>query len=297
MPVTRVEELTGFPECLDGRVKTLHPTVHAGLLADLRRTAHRAAARRARHRAVRPAGVQPVPVRRDGGARARRSTSASSRSTSAARRWCGRRRRTTRSVAVVTSPTAYPAVHRGARATAGSRWPQRRALAARAFADIAEYDVAVAQWCAQTLAAPRTGRARRAGRRSPAWRCAGGGAALRREPAPGGRALRRPGRAARAGPGASSCTARRCPTTTTSTPTRRGGRRNDFDRAGGRHHQARQPVRHRGRRGRRRGAPQGARLRPGLRVRRRDRGQPAGHRRAGRAGRGDLHRGDRRAVL
>ena len=36
VPVTRVEELTGFPECLDGRVKTLHPKVHAGLLADLR---------------------------------------------------------------------------------------------------------------------------------------------------------------------------------------------------------------------------------------------------------------------
>ncbi|MGH3659504.1 MAG: hypothetical protein ACRDUA_22890, partial [Micromonosporaceae bacterium] len=38
--VTRVEELTGFPECLDGRVKTLHPKVHAGLLADLRLPAH-----------------------------------------------------------------------------------------------------------------------------------------------------------------------------------------------------------------------------------------------------------------
>ncbi|HEY2280074.1 MAG TPA: bifunctional phosphoribosylaminoimidazolecarboxamide formyltransferase/IMP cyclohydrolase, partial [Streptosporangiaceae bacterium] len=35
VPVTKVEELTGFPECLDGRVKTLHPRVHAGLLADL----------------------------------------------------------------------------------------------------------------------------------------------------------------------------------------------------------------------------------------------------------------------
>ena len=34
LPVTRVEDLTGFPECLDGRVKTLHPRVHAGLLAD-----------------------------------------------------------------------------------------------------------------------------------------------------------------------------------------------------------------------------------------------------------------------
>ena len=34
LPVTRVEDVTGFPECLDGRVKTLHPAIHAGLLAD-----------------------------------------------------------------------------------------------------------------------------------------------------------------------------------------------------------------------------------------------------------------------
>ena len=34
VPVTSVEDLTGFPECLDGRVKTLHPRVHAGILAD-----------------------------------------------------------------------------------------------------------------------------------------------------------------------------------------------------------------------------------------------------------------------
>lgn len=33
VPVTDISELTGFPECLDGRVKTLHPHVHAGLLA------------------------------------------------------------------------------------------------------------------------------------------------------------------------------------------------------------------------------------------------------------------------
>ncbi|MDR2747398.1 MAG: bifunctional phosphoribosylaminoimidazolecarboxamide formyltransferase/IMP cyclohydrolase, partial [Treponema sp.] len=31
--VTDVSEVTGFPECLDGRVKTLHPAIHAGLLA------------------------------------------------------------------------------------------------------------------------------------------------------------------------------------------------------------------------------------------------------------------------
>ncbi|MGB8961219.1 MAG: bifunctional phosphoribosylaminoimidazolecarboxamide formyltransferase/IMP cyclohydrolase, partial [Pseudonocardiaceae bacterium] len=40
VPVTPIEELTGFPECLDGRVKTLHPRVHAGLLADIRKPEH-----------------------------------------------------------------------------------------------------------------------------------------------------------------------------------------------------------------------------------------------------------------
>ncbi|MDT7573112.1 MAG: phosphoribosylaminoimidazolecarboxamide formyltransferase / cyclohydrolase, partial [Actinomycetota bacterium] len=38
--VTAVDELTGFPECLDGRVKTLHPNVHAGILADRRLDEH-----------------------------------------------------------------------------------------------------------------------------------------------------------------------------------------------------------------------------------------------------------------
>ena len=36
-----VEAVTGFPETLDGRVKTLHPAVHAGLLADLSKDSHR----------------------------------------------------------------------------------------------------------------------------------------------------------------------------------------------------------------------------------------------------------------
>ncbi len=33
IPVTMVDEFTGFPEMLDGRVKTLHPKIHGGLLA------------------------------------------------------------------------------------------------------------------------------------------------------------------------------------------------------------------------------------------------------------------------
>lgn len=40
VPVTGVETVTGFPECLEGRVKTLHPRIHAGILADRRKESH-----------------------------------------------------------------------------------------------------------------------------------------------------------------------------------------------------------------------------------------------------------------
>src|SRR6267142_134595 len=40
VPVTEVAEVTGFPEFLDGRVKTLHPAIHAGLLARRDRPDH-----------------------------------------------------------------------------------------------------------------------------------------------------------------------------------------------------------------------------------------------------------------
>lgn len=43
VPVTPVEEVTGFPEMMDGRVKTLHPAIHGGILADRRKAEHMAA--------------------------------------------------------------------------------------------------------------------------------------------------------------------------------------------------------------------------------------------------------------
>jgi len=50
--VTDVAEVTGFPECLDGRVKTLHPHVHAGILADRSKPEHMAR--------IRELGVAPI---------------------------------------------------------------------------------------------------------------------------------------------------------------------------------------------------------------------------------------------
>jgi len=46
LPVTEIGSYTGFPELLDGRVKTLHPKVHAGILARRDLPAHRAALER-----------------------------------------------------------------------------------------------------------------------------------------------------------------------------------------------------------------------------------------------------------
>ena len=80
----------------------------------------------------------------------------------------------------------------------------------------------------------------------------------------------------------------------------RGAGRVRLRRAGRRDHQARQPVRHRGRVARgirpdRRRPPARARVRPGVGVRRRDRGEPHGHARDGRDRLRHLHRGARRA--
>ena len=66
LAVADVSELTGFPEMMDGRVKTLHPRVHGGLAGDPRQRRARRSRQRARHRADRSAGRQSLSVRGDG---------------------------------------------------------------------------------------------------------------------------------------------------------------------------------------------------------------------------------------
>ena len=162
LPVTRVEELTGFPERLDGRVKTLHPAVHAGLLADLRLDQHRA---ELAELGIEPfdllvSNLYPFAETVAAGADVDDCVEQIDIGGPAMVRAAAKNHH---SVAVVTSPSAYPMVL-AALADGGLTLPQRRALAARAFADIAAYDVAVAEWCAQELdSAATTG-----GRTSPA---------------------------------------------------------------------------------------------------------------------------------
>ena len=150
VPVTPVEQVTGFAECLDGRVKTLHPAIHAGLLADLREPSHADQlsalglapfqllvsnlypfAQTVASGASPPQCVEQIDIGGPAMVRAAAKNHAN--------------------VAVVTSPDAYglvgEALDRG-----GFTLKERQRLAAQAFAHTAAYDSAVASWFASDYA-------------------------------------------------------------------------------------------------------------------------------------------------
>ena len=149
IPVTEVSEITGFPETLDGRVKTLHPTIHAGILADMRLIAHegqldalkvlpfelvvvnlypfvQTVASGAKGDAV----VEQIDIGGPAMVRASAKNHAN--------------------VAIVVDPAKYgeiiTAVEQG-----GTTLSQRRELAYAAFSHTARYDSAVANWFAAEL--------------------------------------------------------------------------------------------------------------------------------------------------
>jgi phosphoribosylaminoimidazolecarboxamide formyltransferase/IMP cyclohydrolase len=153
--VTDVASVTGFPESLDGRVKTLHPAIHAGMLADLRLASH--------EEQLKELGIEPfqlvvvnlypfvetvaagavgddVVEQIDIGGPAMVRAAAKNHA----------------NVAIVVSPSDYAGIV-GAVAAGGTTFEQRRELASRAFAHTATYDGAVAAWFAGE--APSTGAA------------------------------------------------------------------------------------------------------------------------------------------
>nr|WP_222436944.1 bifunctional phosphoribosylaminoimidazolecarboxamide formyltransferase/IMP cyclohydrolase [Quadrisphaera sp. RL12-1S] len=149
IPVTPVERITGFPESLGGRVKTLHPSVHAGLLADVRDPDHRRQLEELGIEAFELVVVNLYPFEQTvasgagpedcveqidiGGPAMVRASAKNSAS-----------------VAVVVDPADYEAVLAEVR-VGGTTLAQRRRLAGKAFAATAAYDVAVASWWATTL--------------------------------------------------------------------------------------------------------------------------------------------------
>ena len=150
--VTDVATVTGFPESLDGRVKTLHPAIHSGLLADLRLESHEEQLKELEIQPFELVVVNLYPFvetvasgavgddvveQIDIGGPAMVRASAKNHA----------------NVAIVVSPADYPAVT-AAVAAGGTTFEQRRDFAARAFAHTAAYDAAVAAWFAGN--APRT---------------------------------------------------------------------------------------------------------------------------------------------
>ncbi|ONK11958.1 bifunctional phosphoribosylaminoimidazolecarboxamide formyltransferase/IMP cyclohydrolase [Streptomyces sp. MP131-18] len=151
VPVTPVEELTGFPECLDGRVKTLHPRVHAGLLADQRLPAHREQLEELGIEAfdLVVVNLYPFQLTVESGASPDECVEQIDIGGPAMLRAAAKNHP---SVAVVTDPARYPDVLAAA-AGGGFTLEERRRLAAQAFAHTAAYDAAVAGWFAQLDAA------------------------------------------------------------------------------------------------------------------------------------------------
>ena len=154
IPVTRVEALTGFPECLGGRVKTLHPAVHAGLLADQGDPGHveQLAELKIAPFQLLVSNLYPFTATVASGAPDAECIEQIDIGGPAMVRAAAKNHA---SIAVVTSPDAYPDVA-AALAAGGFTEQQRRGLAAAAFARTAAYDAAVASWFAASYAPDQT---------------------------------------------------------------------------------------------------------------------------------------------
>ncbi|HXJ65053.1 MAG TPA: bifunctional phosphoribosylaminoimidazolecarboxamide formyltransferase/IMP cyclohydrolase, partial [Actinomycetota bacterium] len=143
--VTNVSDVTGFPETLDGRVKTLHPAIHAGILADRRNPEHVRELQRLGFEPFDLVVVNLYPFRETvasgaafddvieqidiGGPTLVRAAA-----------------KNLENVAVVVSPERYDDVVAEIRHEGGLTRSTRLALAAEAFDHVAGYDVAIADW-------------------------------------------------------------------------------------------------------------------------------------------------------
>lgn len=139
-----VSEVTGFPESLDGRVKTLHPKIHGGILADLRKDSHVAALDELDITAIGLVVVNlyPFVATVESGAVGEEVIEQIDIGGPAMVRAAAKNHA---NVAIVVDPGAYPAIIE-ALASGGTTREQRQALARDAFWHTARYDAAVAGW-------------------------------------------------------------------------------------------------------------------------------------------------------
>lgn len=149
IPVTKVEDLTGFPETLDGRVKTLHPRVHAGVLADTRRPEHLSQLDELGIEAFELVVVNLYPFT-DTVASGATPDECVEQIDIGGPSMVRAAAKNHPSVAVVVDPARYEDVL-SAVAGGGFTLAERTSLAAQAFQHTAAYDVAVASWMGSVL--------------------------------------------------------------------------------------------------------------------------------------------------
>jgi phosphoribosylaminoimidazolecarboxamide formyltransferase / IMP cyclohydrolase len=146
--VTEVAEVTGFPEMLDGRVKTLHPAIHGGLLARRDRDDHMAALAQARIRAIDLLAVNLYPFR-DTLARGAPVEECIENIDIGGPALIRAAAKNHADVTVATDPADYALVlEEMARTDGATGIALRRRLAGLAYARTAAYDAAIAQWFA-----------------------------------------------------------------------------------------------------------------------------------------------------
>jgi phosphoribosylaminoimidazolecarboxamide formyltransferase/IMP cyclohydrolase len=147
--VTEVSQVTGFPESLDGRVKTLHPKIHGGLLADMRLLDHEEQLKDLAIDAFQLVVVNLYPFMQTvaSGAKGEAVVDQIDIGGPAMVRASAKNHA---NVAIVVEPTRYDEIIL-ALSEGGTTLQQRRQLAANAFAHTARYDAAVAEWFAREL--------------------------------------------------------------------------------------------------------------------------------------------------
>ncbi|HTM78516.1 MAG TPA: bifunctional phosphoribosylaminoimidazolecarboxamide formyltransferase/IMP cyclohydrolase, partial [Devosia sp.] len=153
LPVHEIAELTGFPEMMDGRVKTLHPKVHGGLLAVRDNPEHKAAMDAHDIGAIDLVAVNLYPFEQTVASGASYAEiienidiGGPAMVRSAAKNHAF--------VTVVVDPTDYPAILAAIAETGGVPYALRQKLAAKAYARTAAYDSAISSWFAKAIDYP-----------------------------------------------------------------------------------------------------------------------------------------------
>ena len=154
--VTPVSDVTGFPEMLGGRVKTLHPRIHAGILADKRSQAHLGELEAQGIRAFDLVVVNLYPFREavSRGASFDRTIEEIDIGGPAMVRAAAKN---FESVGVLTDGADYSRVIEEIGRQGGLSRPTRLELARRAFAHTAAYDAAIAGWFSEVASPPSDG--------------------------------------------------------------------------------------------------------------------------------------------